>query len=229
MKKLFGAAVLAVMFVGSAFAIDFSVDANFAVPFNFTSSTTNIDVDKKNYTHTKSVIKEMGLGADVGLKAMLTRTFGLKVDLGLYFPQSATTTTTTTTKSSVLGNVTTVGPNSSSVKYSDLYDSYTSFNLFAGPAIRFKKSSAYDLCVTPGFSVDVRKSTVGSGDSAKSDKLTYLGFGAELDARYNINKNFYVSAACPLIYQFKVIDANDKEYEAHGLYIVPKIGLGYRF
>ena len=227
MKKLFGAAVLAVMFVGSAFAIDFSVDANFAVPFNFTSSTTNIDLDEKNYTHTKSVIKEMGLGADVGLKAMLTRTFGLKVDLGLYFPQSATTTTTT--KSSVLGNVTTVGPNSSSVKYSDLYDSYTSFNLFAGPAIRFKKSSAYDLCVTPGFSVDVRKSTVGSGDSAKSDKLTYLGFGAELDARYNINKNFYVSAACPLIYQFKVIDANNKEYEAHGLYIVPKIGVGYRF
>lgn len=227
MKKLLGAAVLAVMFVGSAFAIDFSVDANFAVPFNFTSSTTNFDVDKKTYTHTKSVIKEMGLGADVGLKAMLTRTFGLKVDLGLYFPQSATTTTTT--KSSAFGNVTTVGPNSSSVKYSDLYDSYTSFNLFAGPAIRFKKSSAYDLCVTPGFSVDVRKSTVGSGDSATSDKLTYLGFGAELDARYNINKNFYVSAACPLIYQFKVIDANNKEYEAHGLYIVPKIGLGYRF
>ena len=226
MKKLFGAAVLAVMFVGSAFAIDFSVDANFAVPFNFTSSTTNIDVDKKNFTHTKSVIKEMGLGADVGLKAMFTRTFRLKDDLGLYFPQSATTTTTT--KSSVLGNVTTVGPNSSSVKYSDLYDSYTSFNLFAGPAIRFKKSSAYDLCVTPGFSVDVRKSTVGSGDSATSDKLT-LGFGAELDARYNINKNFYVSAACPLIYQFKVIDANNKEHEAHGLYIVPKIGVGYRF
>ncbi len=227
MKKLFGAAVLAVMFVGSAFAIDFSVDANFAVPFNFTSSTTNIDVDKKTYTHTKSVIKEMGLGADVGLKAMLTRTFGLKVDLGLYFPQSATTTTTT--KSSVGGTVTTTEPKDSSVKYSDLYDSYTSFNLFAGPAIRFKKSSAYDLCVTPGFSVDVRKKTVGSGDSATSDKLTYLGFGAELDARYNINKNFYVSAACPLIYQFKVIDANNKEYEAHGLYIVPKIGLGYRF
>ncbi len=227
MKKLFGAAVLAVMFVGSAFAIDFSVDANFAVPFNFTSSTTNIDVDKKNFTHTKSVRKEMGLGADVGLKAMLTRTFGLKVDLGLYFPQSATKTTTT--KTSVGGNVTTTEPNSSSVKYSDLYDSYTSFNLFAGPAIRFKKSSAYDLCVTPGFSVDIRKNTVGSGDSAKSDKLTYLGFGAELDARYNINKNFYVSAACPLIYQFKVIDANNKEYEAHGLYIVPKIGLGYRF
>lgn len=227
MKKLFGAAVLAVMFVGSAFAIDFSVDANFAVPFNFTSSTTNIDLDEKNYTHTKSVRKEMGLGADVGLKAMLTRTFGLKVDLGLYFPQSATKTTTT--KTSVGGNVTTTEPNSSSVKYSDLYDSYTSFNLFAGPAIRFKKSSAYDLCVTPGFSVDIRKNTVGSGDSAKSDKLTYLGFGAELDARYNINKNFYVSAACPLIYQFKVIDANNKEYEAHGLYIVPKIGLGYRF
>ena len=227
MKKLFGAAVLAVMFVGSAFAIDFSVDANFAVPFNFTSSTTNIDYNEKNYIHTKSVIKEMGLGADVGLKAMLTRTFGLKVDLGLYFPQSATTTTTT--KSAVGGAVTTTEPKDSSVKYSDLYDSYTSFNLFAGPAIRFKKSSAYDLCVTPGFSVDVRKSTVGSGDSATSDKLTYLGFGAELDARYNINKNFYVSAACPLIYQFKVIDANNKEYEAHGLYIVPKIGVGYRF
>ena len=225
MKKLFGAAVLAVMFVGSAFAIDFSVDANFAVPFNFTSS--NIDFGGNSYIHTKSVIKEMGLGADVGLKAMLTRTFGLKVDLGLYFPQSATTTTTT--KSSVGGTVTTTEPKDSSVKYSDLYDSYTSFNLFAGPAIRFKKSSAYDLCVTPGFSVDVRKSTVGSGDSATSDKLTYLGFGAELDARYNINKNFYVSAACPLIYQFKVIDANDEEYEAHRLYIVPKIGLGYRF
>lgn len=71
MKKLLGAAVLAVMFVGSAFAIDFSVDANFAVPFNFTSSTTNFDVDKKTYTHTKSVIKEMGLGADVGLKQCL--------------------------------------------------------------------------------------------------------------------------------------------------------------
>lgn len=227
MKKLLGAAVLAVMCVGSAFAIDFSVDANFAVPFNFTSSTTNIDVNEKNYTHTKSVRKEMGLGGDVGLKAMLTRTFGLKVDLGLYFPQSATTTTTI--KSSVMGNVTTIGPNDSTVKYSDLYDSYTSFNLFAGPAIRFKKSSAYDLCVTPGFSVDVRKNTVGSGDSATSDKLTYLGFGAELDARYNINKNFYVSAACPLIYQFKIIDSNDKEYEAHGIYVVPKIGVGYRF
>lgn len=227
MKKLFGAAVLAVMFVGSAFAIDFSVDANFAVPFNFTSSNTNVDFGGNSYIHTKSVIKEMGLGADVGLKAMLTRTFGLKVDLGLYFPQSATTTTTT--KSSVGGTVTTTEPKDSSVKYSDLYDSYTSFNLFAGPAIRFKKSSAYDLCVTPGFSVDIRKNTVGSGDSATSDKLTYLGFGAELDARYNINKNFYVSAACPLIYQFKVIDANNKEYEAHGLYIVPKIGLGYRF
>ena len=59
MKKLLGAAVLAVMFVGSAFAIDFSVDANFAVPFNFTSSTTNVDFGGKSYIHTKSVIKEM--------------------------------------------------------------------------------------------------------------------------------------------------------------------------
>jgi len=226
MKKLLSAAVAAIVLVGSAFAIDLSVDANFALPLDFTSSNYNVDVNEKNYTHTKTVSRDSGIGADIGVKAMLTDMFGVKADVGLYFPQSLTTTVTNTT--SVLGKVTTVGPNESTMKYADIYDSYSSFNIFAGPAIRAVKAKGYEICVTPGLSVDMRKATVGTGDQAQSSTMTYLGFGAELDARVKLNKHVYINAACPFIYQFKVIDSSNNEYEAKGFYVVPKIGVGYK-
>lgn len=224
MKKILSVAAAAFMLVGSIFAIDFSVDGNFAIPLDFAKDTKTIV--ESSILGTKSTVtknsQEVGFGGDVGIKAMLTKNFGLKLDLGLYFPNSQSWKTTTT-----LNNSSTI--NDEKYVYSDIYDSYTSFNLFVGPAIRLSNKKSYAICVTPGFSFDWRTAKVTSGDKTTTDKTTVLGFGAEFDARYNITKNIYLNAACPIIYQFKKINSNNDETKINALYVVPKIGLGYRF
>lgn len=224
MKKILSVAVAAFMLVGSIFAIDFSVDGNFAIPLDFAKETKTV-VDSSVFGAKSTITtnsQEVGFGGDVGIKAMLTKNFGLKLDLGLYFPNSQSYKITTTLNNTSLDD-------SGKYVYSDMYDSYTSFNLFVGPAIRLSNKKAYAICVTPGFSFDWRTAKVTSGDKTTTNKKTVLGFGAEFDARYNITKNIYLNAACPIIYQFKEINSNNDETKINAFYVVPKIGLGYRF
>lgn len=229
MKKILSVAVAAFMLVGSIFAIDFSVDGNFAIPLDFAKSETKSENTvlgvKTTYNRTTNS-QEVGFGGDVGIKAMLTKNFGLKLDLGLYFPNSQSWKTTTV---STVNNTSSTTNSNGKYVYSDMYDSYTSFNLFVGPAIRLSNKKSYAICVTPGFSFDWRTAKVTSGDTTTPNKKTVLGFGAEFDARYNITKNIYLNAACPIIYQFKEINSNNDETKINALYVVPKIGLGYRF
>lgn len=226
MKKILSVAIATLMLAGSVFAIDFSVDGNFAVPLDFTKTESTVKVNDSNYTTTTINYKEVGIGGDIGLKAMLTKTFGLKVDLGLYFPQSQNWNSTT--DAVFLGRKTT-STDSGKTTYSDGYDSYTSFNLFVGPAIRLANKKSYAFCVTPGFSVDWRTEKYTVGNSTTTYKTTTLGFGAEVDARFNITRHLYLNAACPFIFQFKTIYDDDSEAETKGFYMVPKIGVGYRF
>lgn len=227
MKKILSVAAATFLLVGSIFAIDFSVDGNFAIPLDFAKTETKSESSLGSYNSTTNY-QEVGFGGDVGIKAMLTKNFGLKLDLGLYFPNSQSWKTTKTTFSTIT-NTSTTTPSNGKYVYSDIYDSYTSFNLFVGPAIRLSNKKSYAICVTPGFSFDWRTSKVTSGDTTTTNKTTVLGFGAELDARYNITKNIYLNAACPIIYQFKEINSNNDETKINALYVVPKIGLGYRF
>lgn len=224
MKKILSVAVATLMFVGSIFAIDFSVDGNFAIPLDFAKTETNNEVPYIKSTITTNS-QEVSFGGDIGVKAMLTKMFGVKVDLGLYFPNKKSSKTTTVT---TFGNNTTKTEADGEIVYADIYDSFTSFNLFVGPAIRLANKKSYAFCVTPGFSFDWRTAKYTVGNNSTSIKTTTLGFGAEIDARYNITKNIYLNAACPFIYQFKVISEND-ESKINAFYIVPKIGLGYRF
>lgn len=229
MKKNLSVIIATLMLAGSVFAIDFSVDGNFAIPLDFakteTKSENTVLSVKTTYNRTTNY-QEVGFGGDVGIKAMLTKNFGLKLDLGLYFPNSQSWKTTT---------VSTVNKNSNTTNsdgkyvYSDMYDSFTSFNLFVGPAIRLSNKKSYAICVTPGFSFDWRTAKVTVGNNSTTNKTTVLGFGAEFDARYNITKNIYLNAACPIIYQFKEINSNNDETKINALYVVPKIGVGYRF
>ncbi|MCR5285829.1 MAG: hypothetical protein K6D95_09540 [Treponema sp.] len=159
---------------------------------------------------------ELGLGGDIGVQAMFTKNFGVRADLGLYFPQSVSTKTTTT-----VGNTVTTG--SSKTNYSDLYDSFTSFNLFVGPAINISSSKTYTLYVVPGMSFDWRSAK--SGDSVS--KVTYLGAGAAINAQFKVNKKLYLNANCPVIFQFKTIYSDGTEKDTKGLYVVPSVGLGY--
>lgn len=100
MKKILSVAVAAFMLVGSIFAIDFSVDGNFAIPLDFAKTETKSENTvlgvKTTYNRTTNY-QEVGFGGDVGIKAMLTKNFGLKLDLGLYFPNSQSWKTTTVT------------------------------------------------------------------------------------------------------------------------------------
>lgn len=226
MKKILSVAIATLMFVGSIFAIDFSVDGNFAIPLDFTKAESTVKVNDSNYTTTTINYKEVGFGGDIGLKAMLTKMFGVKVDLGLYFPQSQNWKSTTDV---VLLGKTTTSSDSGKTTYSDTYDSFTSFNLFVGPAIRLANKKSYAFCVTPGFSFDWRTAKYTVGDTTKTSKTTTLGFGAELDARFNITSHVYLNAACPFVFQFKTIYDDNTEEEAKGFYMVPKIGIGYRF
>lgn len=227
MKKILSVAIATFMLVGSVFAIDFSVDGNFAVPLDFTKKEGSANLYDVFSSDSTTNYTEVGIGGDIGLKAMLTKTLGLKVDLGLYFPQSQSWKTTTTTTNVLTGSntKTTDGKNT----YSDIYDSYTSFNLFVGPAIRLANKKAYAFCVTPGFSVDWRTAKKTVNNNTTTYKTTTLGFGAEVDARFNITSHFYLNAACPFIFQFKTIYDDDSEADAKGFYMVPKIGVGYRF
>lgn len=229
MKKNLSVIIATLMLAGSVFAIDFSVDGNFAIPLDFakteTKSENTVFGVKTTYNHTTNY-QEVGFGGDVGIKAMLTKNFGLKLDLGLYFPNSQSWKTTTVFTANKNSNTTN---SDGKYVYSDMYDSFTSFNLFVGPAIRLSNKKSYAICVTPGFSFDWRTEKVTSGETTTTNKTTVLGFGAEFDARYNITKNIYLNAACPIIYQFKEINSNNDETKINALYVVPKIGVGYRF
>lgn len=221
MKKLLSAAVAAVMLVGSAFAIDLCVDANFALPVSYSvekSQTTFLG----NTIAVITTIEEGGFGGDIGFSAMLTNSIGVKAELGLYSPHNATVTL----KSIIGDNKTDFDP--VEINYSDVYDSYTSFNLFVGPTLGLNAHGAITAYLTPGLNIDFRKAVAkGSDTVALNQKL--IGIGAELDGRLNLSKFLYINAACPVIYNFKVIDSNNKEYKASGLYVVPKIGVGVRF
>lgn len=229
MKKNLSVIIATLMLAGSVFAIDFSVDGNFAIPLDFAKTETKSENTvwgvKTTYNRTTNY-QEVGFGGDVGIKAMLTKNFCLKLDLGLYFPNSQSWKTTTVSTVNKTSNTTN---SDGKYVYSDMYDSFTSFNLFVGPAIRLSNKKSYAICVTPGFSFDWRTAKVTSGETTTTNKTTVLGFGAEFDARYNITKNIYLNAACPIIYQFKEINSNNDETKINALYVVPKIGLGYRF
>ena len=214
MKKILTGLLSAFLLFGSAYAVDLSFDANFALPLDFTkSSWTDPYFGTISYvTHDT----ELGLGGDIGVQAMFTKQFGLRADLGLYFPQSVSTKTTTT-----VSNTVTTG--SSKTNYSDLYDSFTSFNLFVGPAINISSSKSYNLYVVPGMSFDWR--TAKSGDTVT--KVTFLGAGAAINAQFKVNKNLYLNANCPVIFQFKAIYSDGTEKDTKGLYVVPSVGLGY--
>ena len=212
MKKLLTGLLSAFLLFGSAYAVDLSFDANFALPLDFTKSTWTGYLGTTSYVAHNT---ELGLGGDIGVQAMFTKQFGVRADLGLYFPQSVSTKTTTT-----VGNTVTTG--SSKTNYSDLYDSFTSFNLFVGPAINISSSKTYTLYVVPGMSFDWR--TAKSGDSVS--KVTYLGAGAAINAQFKVNKKLYLNANCPVIFQFKTIYSNE-EKDTKGLYVVPSVGLGY--
>lgn len=227
MKKIISAALAVFLFVGSAFAIDFSADFNVALPLDFTTSKINVDVNDNNYTHTTIKNKESGFGADIGFKAMLTDMFGVKLNLGYYMPQKIKSTTTTTTK--VLGKESTSTADPVTTSYSDIYSSLSSFNVFVGPAIVVQNKKAYAITVTPGLSIDMRTASYTVGDQTKSVKYQYWGFGAEFDASYTLTKNLYLNFSCPAVYQFKIVDSEDNETERKGFYVVPKIGVGYNF
>lgn len=227
MKKIISVVLATLLFVGSAFAIDFSADLNVALPLDFTTSKLNVDVNDNNYTHTTTKKTESGFGFDAGFKAMFTDMFGVKMNLGLYMPQKVKSTTTTATK--LLGKENTVTADPVTTEYSDMFDSFTSFNVFVGPAICVQNKKSYALTVTPGLSIDMRTASVKVGDETKSTKYQYWGFGAEIDAIYIVTKNIYLNFSCPAVYQFKIVDSDDNETDRNGFYVVPKIGVGYKF
>lgn len=227
MKKIITLVLSAFIFASSTFAVDLSADFNLALPLDFTTSKLNVDVNENNYTHTTAKSTESGFGADVGFKAMVTDMFGVKVNLGFYMPKKVKSTTTTVTK--ILGKENTVTGDPVTTVYSDIYDSFTSFNVFVGPAICVQNKKSYAITVTPGLSIDMRTASVKAGNQTKSVKYQYWGFGAEVDANYALTKKLYLNFSCPAVYQFKVVDSEDKETERKGFYVVPKIGVGYNF
>lgn len=222
MKKLLTGLLSAFLLLGSAYAVDLSFDANFALPLDFTKSTWDATAEDL-YTHNYVAhYTELGLGGDIGIQAMFTKQLGVRVDLGLFFPQFQSYKKTDSYTIPMLGTTHTSTSSGKDI-YSDDYDSFTSFNLFVGPAINISSSKTYTLYVVPGMSFDWR--TRKSGDTVT--KITYLGAGAAINAQFKVNKKLYLNANCPVIFQFKTIYSDGTEKDTKGLYVVPSVGLGY--
>ena len=99
MKKLLTAVLAAFVFMGSAFAIDFTADLNFKVPMDAWSEKTgpnNIPFIGEVTSHYDYFT--YGLGFDLRGQAMITKQFGFGVDFGMNFPQSLSSTVRTSTK-----------------------------------------------------------------------------------------------------------------------------------
>lgn len=224
MKKLLATIVAFLALAGSAFAIDLSADINFGVPMSFTSSNTEFEIIGTHYS-ISSKNKETSLGANAGVTAMLTDMFGARLDLGYFVPQSMTTTTTTKIGSN--------NPSTTTTKTDYEDTTRSSFNVFVGPAINVYSKKNLVVYVNPGFNFDYRSYTVttGSGESKTTTKYTntYYGAGAEVQAKYKLNKNLAVNFNCPVIYNFKVIDSQDNEAETKGWYLIPMLGISYNF
>lgn len=215
MKKTL--AVILALFVGasSVFAVENSLDVNFAVPL-LTSSTTSSITLFGNTTTTKTSTTSTAFGFDISDQFMVSRLLGVKAEVGFAWPSSWSTTIKT---SSSNGNNST---NKTSGSYNNCFD----INGFIGLALRpyYKKNMAF--VVVPG--VDLNWYNYKSGDATYTD--FHFGFGADLAFNYNVNKDFYLTVSCPLIWYVTENNAGTANDNFKGTFqATPKVGLGYRF
>ncbi len=225
MKKILS--VILTLLVGSTavFAIENSLDVNFAAPI-IVSVTKGDSLSALGYSTTSETTTVLnGFGVNINDTVMLTRNLGARVGAGFLWPSQANSSTkTTTTKTSG----TNIDTSNSSVSYSDYYDSCFNFNLFAGVAIRPLMKKNYQLLITPGADFSWVNAKAKSSDSSTTDFK--FGLGVDFTFEFNVYKKFYANVSLPCVYQFVQSTDGKSNDDFKGCFrMMPQIGVGYRF
>lgn len=217
MKKIIAAVAAALVFAGSLFAVNFTVDGSYTLPMNSWTSTSS-----STYTNYKEKHFEFGMGFDVGADVMLNNQIGLRVAMGMAFPM--------TDQWSWSGKVGSFSSGSEvTTTYSDSYNFYNCFNLFFGTTVNVYNKKAFNIFVTPGILMQAYNASSGSGDSKTTYNWQNWGFGIDLEARYKVDKNIYLRLGCPLAYMFSNQDLSGKSISVTKFSFAPHFGVGYKF
>jgi hypothetical protein len=218
MKKILS--VILTLLVGSTavFAIENSLDVNFAAPIIISSNSSTNDILNQK---TQSTAVMNGFGVNINDTVMLTRNLGARVGAGFLWPSQINATSSVT----IAGKTTT---SSGSSSYSDSCDSIFNFNLFAGVAIRPLMKKNYQLLITPGADFSWVNEKAKSSDSSTTDFK--FGLGVDFTFEFNVYKKFYANVSLPCVYQFVQSTDGKSNDDFKGCFrMMPQIGVGYRF
>lgn len=217
MKKLLVSVITTLTLLGSVFAVEFKVDADFALPIeivNFSQSQT----DEGTTLKSEMIFSSVPVGLSVGVDAYFTDLLGASLKANLGF------TKTLNTKMKITG----MDPVEGSMKF----DSGIASSFFLGAAIR-PVNGKFFFVATPGAIL----SFVSFKDNESDSKLNInaFGLGADLQAGYKITDKIAINGgvlATILFAPKMTVDGTkifDDDVKKIGFMIEPKVGVSILF
>lgn len=222
MKKLLVSVITALTLLGSAFAVEFKVDADFAIPIE----TVNQSVSETfgGYTISgKQTTSFVPVGLSVGVDAFFTDLLGASFKANFGF------TSTMNTKAKYSMN----GEEQTTPKESVKYDSGSSSSFFLGAAIR-PLNGKFFFIATPGAILSFSSFKMYNSKM----NINAFGLGADLQAGYKITDKIAINGgilAAILFAPKMTMDGEDvtammgDNVKTSGFMIEPKIGASIFF
>lgn len=226
MKKLLISVITALTLLGSAFAVEFKVDADFAIPIetvNLSYSETVPGYTVGGYTmEVKQTASFVPVGLSVGVDAFFTDLLGASFKANFGF----TSTMNTKAKYSMNGEEQTMP------KQSEKYDSGSSSSFFLGAAIR-PLNGKFFFIATPGAILSFSSFKMYNSKM----NINAFGLGADLQAGYKITDKIAINGgilAAILFAPKMTMDGEDvtammDNVKKSGFIIEPKIGASIFF
>lgn len=222
MKKLLVSVITALTLLGSAFAVEFKVDADFAIPIETVNQSYSISYSglTMEYKMTNSFVP---VGLSVGVDAFFTDLLGASFKANFGF----TSTMNIKTKISMYGH------EEPASKDSQNFDSGSSSSFFLGAAIR-PLNGKFFFIATPGAIL----SFSSFKESNSKMNINAFGLGADLQAGYKITDKIAINGGllAAILFAPKItMDGEDvtamygNATKTSGFMIEPKIGASIFF
>lgn len=215
MKKLLVSVITTLTLLGSVFAVEFKVDADFALPIEIVNSSQS---QAFLGSTVNTVFSSVPVGLSVGVDAYFTDLLGASLKANLGF------TKTLNTKMKITG----MDPVEDSMKF----DSGIASSFFLGAAIR-PVNGKFFFVATPGAIL----SFVSFKDNESDYKwnINAFGLGADLQAGYKITDKIAINGgvlATILFAPKMTVDGTkifDDDVKKIGFMIEPKVGVSILF
>lgn len=219
MKKLLVSVITTLTLLGSVFAVEFKVDADFALPIEIVNSSQSQDF-LGSTVNTEMIFSSVPVGLSVGVDAYFTDLLGASLKANLGF------TKTLNAKVKLAGMP--LFNNSMKLEF----DSGIASSFFLGAAIR-PVNGKFFFVATPGAILSFVSFKDNENDSKSN--INAFGLGADLQAGYKITDKIAINGGvlATILFAPKMTTdgANmfDDDVKKIGFMIEPKVGVSILF